>query len=50
MSRQNPRDVTRTLTAAAGIVIAVVLAVGGLALIGACVLVMIGISNFGSNK
>jgi hypothetical protein len=50
MDRRPPRDVTRKLVTGLAIVTAVILTVGGLAAIGAYVLVVIAMSNFGSNK
>ena len=47
---QHPRDATRSVASVIGIVIAIVFAVGGLAVIGAYVLLIIGMSNYGSNK
>lgn len=50
MSRQQSRDVTRKLAMVVGIAIAVVLVIGGLAVVGAYVFIIIAMSNFGSNK
>lgn len=50
MDRQSPSGAIRRLMTGVAIVIAVILAVGGLAAIGAIVLAVIAASNYGSNK
>lgn len=50
MDRQPPRNGIRQLIMGSGIVLALVLAIGGLAVIGAFVFLGIAMSNFGSNK
>ncbi|NEA20904.1 hypothetical protein [Actinomadura bangladeshensis] len=50
MDRQSPSGAIRRLVTGVAIVIAVILAIGGLAAIGALVLAVIAASNYGSNK
>ena len=50
MDGKPPRDGIRRLVTGLAIVTAVVLTLGGLAVIGAYVFIVIAMSNFGSNK
>lgn len=50
MDRQSPSGAIRRLVTGVAIVVAVILAIGGLAVIGAFVLAVTTMSNFGSNK
>jgi hypothetical protein len=50
MDGRSPHNVTRKLVTGAAIVIAVILTIGGLAVIGAYVFIVIAMSNYGSNK
>jgi len=50
MDGRSPHDVARKLVTGVAIVIAVILTIGGLALIGAYVFIVIAMSNYGTNK
>ncbi len=50
MYPNQPRDPWRTALTTVGIVLAVVVAVGGLAIVGAAVFFIVAMNNYGSNK
>ena len=47
---RRPVSPGRTASSVLGIVVAVILVVGGLAIVGAMVVIAVGVSHFGSNK